>query len=126
MKKILLVEDNNLILEMLSERLHGQGYVVVGAEDGHAAVERAKEEQPDIILMDLALPGMDGWTATQEIRKMAETRRIPIIALTAHTTGEERDRSYAVGCNDFEVKPIQFERLMNKIRQWTGETVSKG
>jgi CheY-like chemotaxis protein len=122
MKKILLVEDNNLILEMLAERLHGQGYAVVGAEDGHAAIAMAKEQQPDIILMDLALPEMDGWTAAHEIRQMPETRRIPIIALTAHTTGEERDRSYAAGCDDFEVKPIQFERLMKKIRQWTGES----
>ncbi len=119
MKKILLVEDNDLILEMLGERLETQGFVVIGARDGVEAVRLAREERPDLILMDLALPEIDGWEATQRIRRQSETCEIPIIAVTAHTTGEERDQSLLAGCNDFEPKPINFERLVGKIHRWT-------
>jgi len=113
--KILLVEDNEMNRDMLSRRLERRGYVVVMAFDGEHGVAMALSELPDLILMDMSLPKIDGWEATKRIRAVAETATIPVIALTAHAMDGDRERAMEVGCNDYDVKPIEFPRLMEKI-----------
>ena len=115
MPKILLVEDNEMNRDMLSRRLIKQGFEMVIAMDGEQAVDLARSEAPDLILMDISLPGLDGWEATRLLKAMPETRSIPIIALTAHAMAGDREKSLAAGCNDYDTKPIDFRRLIEKI-----------
>jgi CheY-like chemotaxis protein len=115
MPKILLVEDNEMNRDMLSRRLLKQGFEMVIAVDGEQAVDLARSEAPDLILMDISLPGLDGWEATRLLKAMPETRSIPIIALTAHAMAGDREKSLAAGCNDYDTKPIDFRRLLEKI-----------
>ena len=115
MPKILLVEDNEMNRDMLSRRLLKQGFEMVMAVDGEQAVDLARSEAPDLILMDISLPGLDGWEATRLLKAMPETRSIPIIALTAHAMAGDREKSLAAGCNDYDTKPIDFRRLLEKI-----------
>ena len=116
MSRILLVEDNAMNRDMLMRRLARKGYEVLVAEDGAQAVERAREEQPDLILMDMSLPEIDGWEATRRIKADAATRAIPVIALTAHAMAGDRARALEAGCDDYEAKPVDFARLIEKIR----------
>lgn len=115
MRKILLVEDNELNRDMLSRRLRRRGFEVTVAEDGSQAVEQARREPPDLILMDMNLPVIDGWEATRQIRATNGTKGIPVIALTAHAMAGDRERILAVGCDDYDTKPIDLERLLSKI-----------
>lgn len=121
MAKILLVEDNEMNRDMLSRRLTRRGYQVVIALDGQQGVDLAHRERPDLILMDMSLPVMDGWTATRQIKANPDLKPIPIIALTAHALAEDRDACLAAGCDDYESKPIRLEELLAKISQWLGE-----
>lgn len=113
--KILLVEDNDMNRDMLTRRLSRRGYAVVAATDGLAAVEAALQEQPDVVLMDMGLPVLDGWEATRRIKADPRTASIPVIALTAHAMADDRERALAAGCDDFDTKPVDFERLRAKI-----------
>jgi CheY-like chemotaxis protein len=115
MAKILLVEDNELNRDMLSRRLSRRGHQVLEATDGEAALALAASERPDLILMDMSLPGMDGWEATRRLKAAPATRPIPVIALTAHAMVADRERSLAAGCDDFDTKPVEIERLLGKI-----------
>jgi two-component system, cell cycle response regulator DivK len=113
--KILLVEDNEMNLDMLSRRLERKGFQVVIATNGQQGVELALSELPDIILMDMSLPVLDGWQATRQIRTVHETEAIPIIALTAHAVSGDREKCLEAGANEYETKPVKFEQLMAKI-----------
>jgi CheY-like chemotaxis protein len=115
MATLLLIEDNDMNRDMLARRLTRRGYTVVQAIDGHQGIDMARTIQPDLILMDLSLPVLDGWEATRQLRARSETATIPIIALTAHALTGERERSLEAGCNDYETKPIDFARLLDKI-----------
>lgn len=116
MLKILLIEDNEMNRDMLSRRLERRGYEVVIAVDGEQGCRMAQAEQPDLILMDMSLPVMDGWEATRRLKSAAETQMIPIIALTAHAMAGDREKALAVGCDDYDTKPIEFPRLLGKIQ----------
>jgi CheY-like chemotaxis protein len=116
MSKILLIEDNEMNRDMLSRRLERRGYEVVIAVDGEQGCRMAQAEQPDLILMDMSLPVMDGWEATRRLKSAAETQMIPIIALTAHAMAGDREKALAVGCDDYDTKPIEFPRLLGKIQ----------
>lgn len=120
MSKILVVEDSPMIQEILVERLRFRNYEVVVAQDGQEGVAVAQRERPDLILMDISLPVMDGWEATEHIRRIESIKNVPIIALTAHALVEDRNRSLAIGCNDFETKPINFSQLIVKINGLLG------
>ncbi len=113
--RVLLVEDNPLNADMLSRRLRRRGVTVVLAGTGLEAISVAHIEHPDLILMDIDLPDIDGWEATRRLKADARTKGIPIIALTAHAMVSDRDRSLAVGCDDFDTKPIEFARLLEKM-----------
>ena len=113
--KILLVEDNEMNRDMLSRRLQRRGHEVLIAVDGAEALRVAGEERPELVLMDLSLPVMDGWEATGRMKADPQTASIPIIALTAHAMGADRERALAAGCDDFDTKPIDMERLTGKI-----------
>jgi two-component system, cell cycle response regulator DivK len=115
MAKILLVEDNELNRDMLSRRLLRKGFTLVMAEDGQQAVTMAEKETPDIILLDMSLPVVDGWTAARELKKIASTRDIPVIALTAHAMSGDREKALEAGCDDYDTKPVEFPRLLGKI-----------
>jgi CheY-like chemotaxis protein len=115
MARILLVEDNEMNRDMLSRRLIRRGHEVTIAIDGAAGIDSAIENRPDLILMDISLPGMDGWEITKVLRSRPETASIPIIALTAHAMEIDRERSLEVGCNDYDTKPIDLARLLVKI-----------
>ncbi len=117
MTKILLVEDNELNRDMLMRRLQRKGYEVVTAVDGQQGVQLAESEAPDIILMDMSLPVLDGWSATQQIKANPKTHAVPIIALTAHAMTSDRDKAMECGCDDFDTKPIDFARLLEKIQK---------
>jgi len=121
MPKILLVEDNEMNRDMVSRRLLKQGFEMILAVDGEQAIDLARSEAPDLILMDISLPGLDGWEATRLLKTMPETRSIPIIALTAHAMAGDREKSLAAGCNDYDTKPIDFLRLVQKIRGFLGK-----
>jgi CheY-like chemotaxis protein len=114
--KILLVEDNLANRDMLTRRLQRQGFIVDCAVDGPSGVAMAEAQKPDLILMDVALGVMDGWQATMEIKSRSATADIPIIALTAHALATDRDRSIEVGCADFDTKPVNLPRLLDKIQ----------
>lgn len=116
MPKILLVEDNEMNRDMLSRRLARQGFDVIIAVDGKAGVDMALGENPDLILMDMSLPVMDGWEATRQVRANPQTASIPVIALTAHAMAEDREKAMAAGCNDFDTKPIELPRLLDKMK----------
>ena len=116
MTKLLLVEDNEMNWDMLSRRLSRKGYEVIRAVDGIEAIEISKSDLPDLILMDMGLPRLDGWEATKMIKADPGTQAIPIIALTSHAMVGDRERALASGCNDYDVKPIEFNRLLDKIQ----------
>lgn len=115
MAKILLVEDNEMNRDMLSRRLIRRGYEVVLAEDGAAGVAMARSDRPDLILMDMSLPVMDGWEATRQIKANAETRAIPVIALTAHAMAGDEEKALAAGCDGYETKPVDLARLLARM-----------
>jgi len=115
--KILLVEDNEMNRDMLSRRLLRKGHEVVTAEDGAQGIEAAGAQSPDLILMDMSLPVLDGWEATRQLKTNAATSAIPIIALTAHATGEDREKALQAGCDDYDTKPVEFQRLLEKIEK---------
>ena len=118
MTKILYVEDNPDNVYMLSRRLKKKGFELIIAGDGQEGIDKAIEESPDLILMDLSLPTMDGWTATAEIKKIEEVKDIPIIALSAHAMPEHRDRAIKAGCSDYDTKPVDIKRLLSKMAQY--------
>ena len=121
MAKILLVEDNEMNRDMLSRRLARNGFEVVIAVDGAEGVEMAASEKPDLILMDMSLPVMDGWDATRQVKADPTTKSIPVIALTAHAMVEDRDKAMAAGCDDFDTKPVELPRLLSKIEALLGK-----
>jgi CheY-like chemotaxis protein len=116
MAKILLVEDNEMNRDMLSRRLERRGYGVVIATDGEQGVLLARQEQPDLILMDMSLPVLDGWEATKQIKQAEGTKHIPVIALTAHAMSSDEQRAREAGCDDFDTKPVELTRLLEKIQ----------
>lgn len=118
--KILIVEDNETNLDMLSRRLTRLGFEIVSARDGAAGVEATKRERPDLVLMDMSLPEIDGWEATRRIKADPETRAIKVIALTAHAMAEDRDRALEAGCDDYDTKPVELSRLLGKIQACLG------
>ena len=118
MSKILIVEDNEMNRDMLSRRLERKGYDVVMAEDGKKGVDMSKSENPDLILMDLSLPVMDGWEATSTIKGNEETNSIPIIVLTAHAMAGDREKALDAGADEYDTKPIDFKRLLGKIKEF--------
>ena len=118
MTKILYVEDNPDNVYMLTRRLKKKGFELIIAGDGQEGIDKAVEESPDLILMDLSLPTMDGWTATAKIKEMEQLKDIPIIALSAHAMPEHRDRALKAGCSDYDTKPVDIKRLLGKIGQF--------
>jgi CheY-like chemotaxis protein len=118
--KVLYVEDNEDNIYMLTRRLERRGMSVVVARDGPQGLDGAKTERPDIILMDLSLPVMDGWEASRRLKEMPETSTIPIIALSAHVLSGEREKALAAGCDDFDTKPVELDRLLEKIHRLAG------
>ena len=115
MAKILVVEDNEMNRDMLSRRLERRGYEVVIAVDGQEGVAQARAQTPDLILMDMSLPVIDGWEATRQLKAAPETRSIPIIALTAHAMAGDHERAIEAGCDDYDIKPIELPRLLGKF-----------
>jgi CheY-like chemotaxis protein len=113
--KILLVEDNEMNRDMLSRRLLRKGYEIIMAADGQQAIAMAVSESPDLILMDMSLPVIDGWEATRRVKANPDTQNIPVIALTAHAMIEDKDKAMAAGCDDFDTKPVDIQRLLEKI-----------
>ena len=118
MTKILYIEDNPDNVYMLTRRLKKKGFELIIAGDGQEGIDKAVEENPDLILMDLSLPTMDGWTATTKIKEIEEVKDIPIIALSAHAMPEHRDRAIKAGCSDYDTKPVDIKRLLSKISQY--------
>ena len=118
MTKILYVEDNPDNVYMLTRRLKKKGFELIIAGDGQEGIDKAIQENPDLILMDLSLPTMDGWTATAEIKKIEGVKDIPIIALSAHAMPEHRDRAIKAGCSDYDTKPVDIKRLLSKMEQY--------
>ena len=116
MAKILYIEDNEDNVYMLARRLERHGFTVVAAADGAHGLAAACDERPDLILMDLSLPGLDGWEATRRLKATPETAEIPVIALSAHVMAGDREQALAAGCDDYDAKPIDLERLLGKIR----------
>jgi len=117
MAKVLLVEDNEMNLDILSRRLSRRGYVVVFAMDGQQGVEMARSEKPDIILMDMSLPIIDGWEATRRVKSDNAIRDVPVIGLTAHAMSGDREKALEAGCDDYDTKPVEFDRLISKIER---------
>ncbi len=115
MFKILLIEDNEMNRDMLSRRLMRKGYEVVLAVDGESGIEMARSDAPHLILMDMSLPVLDGWEASRRIKADLETQHIPIIALTAHAMSGDREKAIEAGCDDYDTKPVEMERLLGKI-----------
>jgi CheY-like chemotaxis protein len=117
MPTILLVEDNELNRDMLSRRLVRKGYEVLIADDGAKGLSAATDGKPDLILMDMSLPVVDGWEATRRLKADPQTRAIPVIALTAHAMSSDREKAVAAGCDDYDTKPVELERLLAKIER---------
>ncbi|KAA3662540.1 MAG: response regulator [Chloroflexi bacterium] len=115
MCKILLIEDNAMLQDILSERLTIRNFEVLIASDGQSGINQAIQEQPDLILMDMSLPVIDGWEASHLLKEQGNTQHIPIIALTAHALSGDREKSLGAGCDEFETKPVNFSRLLTKI-----------
>jgi CheY-like chemotaxis protein len=126
MPRILLVEDNEMNRDMLSRRLERRGYQVVLAMDGQEGVEMAGSQAPDLVLMDMSLPVLDGWEATRRLKAAAATRHLPVIALTAHAMSSDRDRALEAGCDDYDTKPIELPRLLGKIEALLGGAAPAG
>ncbi|MBK9167679.1 MAG: response regulator [Bryobacterales bacterium] len=126
MAKILLVEDNEMNRDMLSRRLQRRGYEVIIAVDGGEGVALARSETPDLILMDMSLPVLNGWEATKQLKAAAETQKIPVIALTAHAMATDRDKALNAGCDDYDTKPIELPRLLGKIEALLGQGAGGG
>jgi CheY-like chemotaxis protein len=124
MAKILLVEDNEMNRDMLSRRLARKGYEVSIAVDGKQGVEMARADAPDLILMDMSLPVLDGWEATRQLKGADSTRSIPVIALTAHAMSGDRERALEAGCDDYDTKPIELARLLEKIESMLKRTAA--
>jgi CheY-like chemotaxis protein len=120
MAKILLIEDNDMNRDMLSRRLAKRGYDVALALDGEQGIAMARSDPPALILMDMSLPGIDGWEATRRLKAMPETRTIPVIALTAHAMSGDREKAIAAGCDEFDTKPVELTRLLEKIEALLG------
>jgi len=124
MAKVLLVEDNEMNRDMLSRRLIRRGFEVVFAVDGKQGVDLARSEKPDIILMDMSLPVMDGWQATRCVKSDDATRSVPVIGLTAHAMSGDREKAIEAGCDDYDTKPVEIDRLIGKMERLLG--VAKG
>ncbi|KAB2897719.1 MAG: response regulator [Kofleriaceae bacterium] len=122
--RILLVEDNEMNRDMLSRRLEKRGFTVLCVADGEAAVATTKRERPHLVVMDLSLPILDGWEATRRIKADPETRAIPVLVLTAHAMEADRERALAAGCDDYDTKPVELARLVDKIERLLGATIS--
>ncbi len=122
MTTILLVEDNEMNYDMLSRRLKRKGYDVIIATDGQAGLDMALAERPALILMDMSLPVLDGWEATRRLKAAEDTRAIPVIALTAHAMAGDCEQALAAGCDDYDSKPVEFDRLLGKIKRLLQET----
>ncbi|WP_010582837.1 response regulator [Schlesneria paludicola] len=120
MSRILIVEDNEMNRDMLSRRLQRRGFEVLFAYDGEAGVVTARSQLPDLILMDMSLPILDGWDATRHLKSDRATRQIPVIALTAHAFDGQRDKALAAGCDDYETKPVDLDRLLTKMNALLG------
>lgn len=120
MTKVLLVEDNDMNRDMLSRRLARRGFDVVCAVDGQQGIELARSDRPDIILMDLSLPVMDGWEATRRVKGDDITRNVPVIGLTAHAMSGDREKAIEAGCDDYDTKPVELDRLVGKIERLLG------
>jgi two-component system cell cycle response regulator DivK len=120
MAKVLLVEDNEMNRDMLSRRLIRRGFEVVFAVNGKQGVDLARSEKPDIILMDMSLPIMDGWEATRCVKSDDATRRVPVIGLTAHAMSGDREKAIEAGCDDYDTKPVELDRLIGKIERLLG------
>ncbi len=117
MSKILLIEDHDLNRDMLSRRLQRRGYTVIEAEDGFVGLENIRRERPDIVLMDMSMPGLDGWEATRRLKSDPATADIPVIGLSAHAMSYDRQKGLEAGCDEYDTKPIDFNRLCAKIDQ---------
>jgi CheY-like chemotaxis protein len=126
MAKILIVEDNEMNRDMLSRRLARRGYTIVTAVDGEQGLVAAEAERPDLILMDMSLPLMDGWEATRRLKGENTTQAIPVIGLTAHAMTGDRDKAMAAGCDDYDTKPVELPRLLEKIEALLGRSGSAG
>ena len=126
MPKILLVEDNEMNRDMLSRRLLRRGYEVIIATDGQQGIDLAASAAPNLILMDMSLPVVDGWEATRRIKAAEVTKHIPIIALTAHAMAGDREQALAAGCDDYDTKPIELTRLLPKIEKFAGPGAPPG
>jgi two-component system, cell cycle response regulator DivK len=113
--KILVIEDDEMNMDMITQRLELRGYRVLGAVDGLDGIDLAREELPDLILMDVNLPEIDGWETTRRLKAEPATRQIPVVALTAHAMVRDRDKALQAGCDDYETKPVDFQRLLSKI-----------
>jgi two-component system, cell cycle response regulator DivK len=124
MTRVLLVEDNELNRDMLSRRLQRRGFEVMIAADGEQGVAMAAAEQPDLVLMDMSLPVLDGWEATRRLKAESDTRRIPIIGLTAHAMAADRDKCLEAGCDEYDTKPVELGRLLAKIERLLGTGAS--
>jgi two-component system cell cycle response regulator DivK len=120
MAKVLLVEDNEMNRDMLSRRLTRRGFEVSFATDGQQGVDLARSQRPDIILMDMSLPVIDGWEATRQVKADDATRSIPVIGLTAHAMSGDREKAIAAGCDDYDTKPVELERLIGKMQKLLG------
>ncbi len=118
MTRILIVEDNEMNRDMLSKRLSRRGYEILIAVDGREGIEKTRADRPDLVLMDMSLPEVDGWDATRQLKADAETRKIPIIALTAHAMAGDRAKALDAGCDDYDSKPVEFERLLEKMERF--------
>ncbi|MCI0844538.1 MAG: response regulator [Chloroflexi bacterium] len=121
MPKVLVVEDNEMNRDMLSRRLERRGYEVITAVDGEDGVNKAQSESPDMILMDMDLPVLDGWAATRQLKDSPDTRLIPVIALTAHAMAGDREKAMDAGCDDYDTKPVEFSRLLEKMEKLLGK-----
>ncbi len=124
MSKLLLVEDNEMNRDMLSRRLQRRGYEVIIAVNGEEGLKRAQSEAPDLILMDMILPVLDGWEATKRLKAAPKTQSIPILGLTAHAMSGDREKAIEAGCDDYDTKPIEFSRLLEKIHALLGKEVT--
>jgi CheY-like chemotaxis protein len=120
MTKVLLVEDNEMNRDMLSRRLIRRGFQVVFAEDGQQGIDLARSERPDVILMDMSLPIIDGWEASRRLKADDATRGVPVIGLTAHAMSGDREKAIEAGCDDYDTKPVELDRLIGKIERLLG------
>jgi two-component system cell cycle response regulator DivK len=120
MTKVLLVEDNEMNRDMLSRRLTRRGFHVISAADGRQGVDLARSEKPDIILMDMSLPVLDGWEATRRVKSDDVTRNVPVIGLTAHAMSGDREKALEAGCDEYDTKPVELDRLIDMIEKLLG------